>query len=186
MSHDHPRPCPECGQMRAHRNGVGNTTYGGRTVPEVRLCNVPRYVCENCDAESFSIPKIMELRALLRKAYATSPGRLAPRERRFLRKLMGWAVEDTAQELGVTEARVRRWERRVDAMTYAEEIGLRTVVLTRPPIQDYQNHEHARAIDALMAWSAAASQNVDPSPLFPYGAELHEEGWQAHQQAACA
>ena len=75
----------------------------------------------------------------LRRGLRGGPGRLGPREIRFLRKNLGLSSTEFAIKVGVDKATVSRWER-VDeptAMGGQTERLLRVLVMSEKPVESY-------------------------------------------------
>lgn len=182
--------CYNCGELARVLAGTGETTWGGNSVPRIRLLQVPRYICESCGEETFGIPHVQELQGALKELYVTKPAPLSPPERRHLRKLVGWSLEDTAERLGVSPSKVRRWESRRDAINNMEELALRCAVLLAKGVEDYDAHEQAdigreraRVIDlvqqiyALAAEIAAAREREASWETRPARLSPTDSGW---------
>jgi putative zinc finger/helix-turn-helix YgiT family protein len=66
--------------------------------------------CPNCGEQSVVIPRIEALHRALAMMLIRRPGRLGPREIRFLRKWLGWSGQEFAKHFGVAPTTVSRWE----------------------------------------------------------------------------
>ncbi len=97
-------------------------------------CFNPRRVlcadhCQDCNAETLSIPRIPTLHRELAKAVLSKSAALTGQEFRFLRTVTELSAAAFAEELGVAIQTVQAWEK-CDALRYLNDLGARTVIAT--------------------------------------------------------
>jgi putative zinc finger/helix-turn-helix YgiT family protein len=116
-----------------------NYRYKECGLDNVILGNVEIRTCKSCGERELVIPKTQELHALLAKAIAGQPARLAPKEIRFLRKYLGFSSVDFAKEMGVAPETVSRWESAESPHQMSRQADrlLRLTVIHGKPIEYY-------------------------------------------------
>jgi DNA-binding transcriptional regulator YiaG len=123
--------CENCGgEVRATRLHVyRNDDFLG--FPNLVLVNaVEEEKCANCGSiEAVTIPKLGEMVAAAAVLRATMRQKLRGPEIRALRKGLGMSAKALAQELGVREESVSRWENGHEPIGPANEILLRLAVV---------------------------------------------------------
>lgn len=155
--------CVACGANMQKTRG----DYPYTALPGVTLRNVEIWRCPECGEEEVQIPRIEALHRVLASELIHKPGRLAPTEIRFLRKVLGWSGADFGRHFGVAAETVSRWESGAKKMGATAERLLRLSVASKAPVQDYGvddmlSIEDADAPRALVltttsnGWSAVA------------------------------
>lgn len=154
--------CPECGgkivrkKLRKFRD---DELLG---LPGVLLVNsVDEIVCAKCGAKSISIKDLPGLTAAMAVARAKNARKLSGREIRFLRKAMGLRASVLAENLGVREETVSRWENDREPIGPASEKLLRLMVFfefgQKTPGVDFDEKETIR----MATRALRATGNVD-------------------------
>lgn len=87
-----------------------NYRYDASGLPNVVLVDVEVARCPGCGEQTVALPHVETLHRQLALAVIRRPGRLTPREIRFLRKWRGWSSTEFARHMGVDRATVSRWE----------------------------------------------------------------------------
>lgn len=101
------RRCTECGApQRVERR---TTDYPESGLTNVRLHNVPVWVCEN-GHEELEIPAVTQLHELLAQLIIRKPATLSGNEIRFLRKRLGMPAKEFARKLAVHHVHLSRLE----------------------------------------------------------------------------
>lgn len=164
--------CPECRTpMLSSRENYRWEVSG---LPNVVLVDVEVRRCPACGAHTVVIPRIEALHRALAMTVIVQPGRLDPREIRFLRKWLGWSGQDFARHFGVTPTTVSRWESVEDPspMGGTAERLLRLAVA------------HGQPADAYPVSKLAELDDNDASPPKLIGMRPSRTGWEPAQLAA--
>jgi DNA-binding transcriptional regulator YiaG len=123
--------CEKCeGEVRATRlHEYRNDEFLG--FPNLVLVDaVDEEKCANCGSvEAISVPKLSEMIAAAAVLRATMPQKLGGAEIKALRKALGMSAKALAQELGVREESMSRWENGHEPIGPANEILLRLAVV---------------------------------------------------------
>jgi putative zinc finger/helix-turn-helix YgiT family protein len=127
--------CVSCGAETKTRTGTHPYTESG--LSNVRLEGIEISTCTRCGEKAVAIPRIDELHKVISYGLATWPGRLDPRQIRFLRKHLGWSSKRFASEMGVAPETVSRWEHGTARMELPTERLLRLFVLCQHPARRY-------------------------------------------------
>lgn len=88
-----------------------------RDLPGVLLLGVEVSRCPSCGEYEVELPRVEELHRVLAAAVLAKPARLAPKESRFLREHLGWTPAELAEQLGVTQETVSKWESAAEPMS---------------------------------------------------------------------
>lgn len=154
--------CLKCGTEQLNTT-TENVPY--RSLPGVILGNVTVRTCPRCGERYTAIPSIRKLNRAIGSYLIKQPGRLSPAEVKFLRKSLGWSIDDFAAQMTVHPRTVRRWEKGVTPMTGTAEALLRLHVLHQEPVADYSSQDIALRVDA---------QVEDRAPLVHFDPQ---DGW---------
>ena len=100
--------CPQCRTPMESRRE--NSRWDASGLANVVLVDVEVRHCPAWYERAVVIPRIEALHRALATTLIGLPGRLGPREIRFLRKWLGWSGQDFAKHFGVTPTTVSRWE----------------------------------------------------------------------------
>ncbi len=100
--------CTECGSLM--KTQKENYRYSECGLKNVTLVGIEVSRCPRCGNYEVSIPHIEELHRLIARVLIEKTTRLTGDEVRFLRKSLGWSGADFAQNIGVAEETVSRWE----------------------------------------------------------------------------
>jgi putative zinc finger/helix-turn-helix YgiT family protein len=116
-----------------------NHRWDASGLPHVVLVDVEVRRCPACGERAVMIPRIEALHRALAMVTISRPGRLSPREIRFLRKWLGWSGQEFAKHFGVTTTTVSRWESTEDPspMGGTAERLLRLSVAHGQPAEEY-------------------------------------------------
>jgi len=101
--------------------------YENCGLPNVVLSGLPIEHCQDCNAETVSIPRIPDLHRELARAVLLKPAALTGKELRFLRTLVALSVVTFAEQLGVAIQTIKAWER-CATLRYLNDMGARIVV----------------------------------------------------------
>jgi len=123
--------CEKCGgEVRATRlKEYRNDEFLG--FPNLVLVDaVQEEKCVKCGSvEAITIPKVAQMVSAAAVLRSTMPQKLRGQEIRAMRKALGLNARQLAQELGVREEAVSRWENGRDPIGPASEILLRLAVV---------------------------------------------------------
>jgi len=128
-----------CGACRTEMAGARENVRYECGIDGVTLVNVMVYRCPNCGEREIEIPYIEKLHRAIALDLARQPGRLGPKEIRFLRTYLGLSSGDFARKIGVDKATVSRYER-IDSpipMGPQTERLLRLMVMSEKPVEEY-------------------------------------------------
>ncbi|MBK8212722.1 MAG: hypothetical protein IPK71_03155 [Myxococcales bacterium] len=85
------------------------------------------------------LPALQSLHRLLALTFARKTSRLAPVERKFLRKYLGFSSASFAQTIGVADETVLAWESGEKSMPVKTEVWLRLTVAMRKRLESYDS-----------------------------------------------
>lgn len=100
--------CIDCGNLM--RTQKENYRYSECGLKNVTLIGIEVSRCPRCGNYEVSIPHIEGLHRLIARILIEKTTRLTGEEVRFLRKSLGWSGADFAENIGVAEETVSRWE----------------------------------------------------------------------------
>lgn len=132
-----------CGACRTEMKGARENVRYECGIEGVTLVNVMVFRCPNCGEREIEIPYVEKLHRAIALDLVRQPGRLGPKEIRFLRTYLGLSSSDFAMKIGVDKATVSRYER-IDSplpMGPQTERLLRLMVMSERPVEEYRFEE---------------------------------------------
>jgi putative zinc finger/helix-turn-helix YgiT family protein len=132
--------CVSCGKSCKATRGAHKYVESG--LSNVTLLNVELRQCPACGEREVIIPHIEELHRVIARTIATSMIQFSAEQVRFLRKWLGFSVQDFALVMGVRPETVSRWEKYTKGgsgyqMPATAERLLRLMVANQAPIDKY-------------------------------------------------
>jgi YgiT-type zinc finger domain-containing protein len=157
--------CEECGaQMTSARESF---PYRSGGLPNVLLVNIRVDRCPACGAYEVELPAIQQLHKALAHFMLQKRERLHQDELRFLRKYLGFSLEDLAPYLEVSPEQIAQWEEGTSPILPLQEKFLRALVAIREPVDSYP----------FQLWREVAQQ--EPSTLRTHARFDENNHWRA-------
>lgn len=123
--------CPACGKEGAVARFPKTYRYEESGLPLVLRGGVTEVDCPHCGESLVKIEKEEQLLQVIAKAILMSPPGMTGSEMRFVRGVIGLTQELMADALRVRRATVSERESRVEALSFADELGLRLILLRK-------------------------------------------------------
>lgn len=127
--------CPECKEQMVRE--IRDHHYTECGLSYVELTGVPFDVCKSCGEEMINIRALDELHRIIAGVIITTPTRLIPEEIKFLRKHLGWGLDNFAQNMDVDESTARKWESGELSMGIIQETYLRVLAAAGQHKKEY-------------------------------------------------
>lgn len=129
--------CAVCGERMETRRE--NYKYDASGLDNVTLAGIEVRHCPQCGNRVALIPAIDRLHKAIANALIDKPGRLLPKEIRFLRKCLGLSSQDMAEKIGVDRSTWSKYESVGDPQPMGKQTErlLRLFVKYENPVQNY-------------------------------------------------
>ncbi len=121
-------------------------------LPHVYLKDIEVRECPSCHETYEAIPALETLIRRLVRFVVEQPQPLTGQRLEFLRKSVGWSVEDMAKRLGVAPHRLSVWEASEQPPPQRVQDFVRVVAANSKPVESYEKmakHRPAAAVDVL-------------------------------------
>ena len=146
--------CLACGTpLRVSRETV---RYDDCGLTNVHLVDVEVRRCPSCGEEELVIPAMADLHRVIAEQLALRPTPLAGPEIRFLRKYLGFSQEQLAEEMGLRQETISRYENGHERMGATSERLLRLLVLWGHQRREYEHPPRLR----IRGEDGAAPQDI--------------------------
>lgn len=121
--------CVQCGGKL--KKGPEKFRYRESGLENIILVNVPVYRCRSCKETQVEIPYTEKLHLLIALVLLFKPTLLIGPEARYLRKHLGYTMEDWADAMGVKRVTVARWEAKKGAIKQSQDKHLRLIYVDK-------------------------------------------------------
>lgn len=113
-------------------------------MPGVYLKDIQVHECPTCHETYEDIPALGVLVRRLAKIVSEQPQPLTGPAMEFLRKAIGWSVEDMAKRLGVSPAKLSEWETAGGHPPRRVEEFVRVLAKNTKPVDSYEKIDRPR------------------------------------------